>query len=109
MTEEKPTYQVLEVTVSAVKEGAVSVRVVKAGTWFDLSWNRQNVRMGAAFEPLGNLIVEVPVEGVAPETPLNVEQAAQYLQTQMKMLLPACKVFVSEASADFGYVEEEDY
>jgi len=108
MTEKKSTYQVVEVAVSAVKEDGVLVRVVKSGAWFDLSWNRQSLRIGATFEPLGNLTVEVPVEGITPDIPISVKQAAQYLQAQMEIVLPACKVFVSEASEDFGY-EEEDY
>ena len=108
MTEEKAEYTVeVAPETSAVGDGFIEAAVTKFGVWNSISWNRQGTKVGVNYEPYNELVVRFPVKDVARGQPITPEQVAVLLEQAMRVVLPSCKVFVTEAATDFGYQEGE--
>lgn len=105
--EVKTEYEV-SVSPGAVGDGVVRLQVLKAAPWFEMTWNRQKLTHGITVQPSGSLIVEVPVEGASPDSPLTVGQLAELLTQTMEAVLPTCKVFIESVGEDFGMDKKEE-
>ena len=93
--------ETVEIKSTAIGDEIVYFQVSKIACWPEVSANRHKLNTGVTVEPVGSLIVEMPLEDVAPETNLNTNELAQLLQETLKLVLPTCKVFVQEAEDDF--------
>ena len=108
MSEVKTEYEV-SVSPEAVGDGMVRLQVLKMAPWFEITWNRQHLTHGISVAPSNILQVDVPVEGVSPDTPLTVDQLAELLTKTMEAVLPTCKVFIESVEDDFGIEKVEDF
>jgi len=93
--------------LSAVKDGAIVVRVLKMIVWPQVTRNYSKLQVGPTLEPAGTLNVAIPVSGVKAGDTISVEQLARVLQTSLEALLPICAVFTEAVATDFGYKEPE--
>ena len=88
-----------------VTDGMIAFTIESMGVWIDPACDFNKARVGYRMHPTLNLEIAVPVTGVKEGEPVSPEQAAQILEAFMASLLPACKVFVTAVSGQFGYRE----
>jgi len=91
----------IEIISTAVGDEVVYFKVSKMASWADVSANRHKLSTGVTVEPVGSLIVEMPLVDATPETNLSTNELAQLLQETLKLVLPTCRVFVQKAEDDF--------
>jgi len=85
-----------------LEDGLVRVMLVKAHTWIDVVWNYNKARLGFTLLPTSHGFVDVPVEGVVQGQPLTPDQMAALLEGALRMVIPACRVFVAATQDDYG-------
>jgi len=100
------TTATLELIVAPeIAKGVVRCQIIKWSAWAELHANRHSLTTGMSFEPYGNLITLIPVAG-AIDGEITIVQAAELLENSLRVILPACKVYVQEARKDF---EEDNF
>lgn len=96
----------IEIKSASVRDGEVLFTINKLGGWADVSANRHKLNTGVSLEPVGSLVVSLPVEEIKEGDILTIEQVAQLLQDTLKLTIPTCRVFVEQANDDF---KKEDF
>ena len=94
--------------IPAAKDGTVIIEITKFAPWVDINWDRQHLMTGVSGRPSRLLEVEIPVEGVVADTPLNPGQLADLLKQIMLTVLPTCEVFVETVEEEFGRKRKEE-
>ena len=76
------------------------------GIWADPAFNYSKGRVGVRAHPHNSLRVRIPVTGnVNPNEPITPVQLSEVVASFMETLMPACKILVTSAAEEFGYVE----
>lgn len=84
----------------AIQNGYALLHVDKLGGWLTVKVDRHEMTTGVTLRPVLGMSVKIPLD-IKEGDCITIEQLAEILKKNLEAALPACEIFVNQATNDF--------